>query len=188
MSSIRGVALCSLLVVATSGCGKSEPAQRSSAVAESAQAATKGEPSPTQPQPAPSAAPPPSAAPAPAQKVELEIGAVANTMLYDKKTLTVPAGAEVHLVLKDAKPGTLMHNWVLVKPGTEATVAAAGLPAGTAGNYVIPGPDVIAFAPLAQPGKTSEVTFQAPPAGSYPYICTFPGHYLLMKGTFIVTP
>ena len=134
--------------------------------------------------PAAEAAP---AVPEPPVKVELEIGAVANTMTFDKTSLTVPAGAEVHLLLKDAKPGVLMHNWVLVKPGTEAAVAAAGLPAGPAGNYVTAGPDVLAFTALAKPGGSSEVTFQAPPPGSYPYICSFPGHYLLMKGTLVVS-
>jgi azurin len=108
-------------------------------------------------------------------------------MKFDKTSLTAPAGSEVHLVVKNAKPGNLAHNWVLVNVGKEAAVAAAGLSAGPAGSYVTPGPDVLAFTPLAQPGKTSEVTFQAPPAGNYPYICSFPGHYLMMKGTLVVT-
>jgi azurin len=138
--------------------------------------------------PAPTPVPVATLEPKPAPKVELEIGAVASTMTFSKASLTVPAGSEVHLVLTDTKPGTLMHNWVLVKPGTEAAVAAAGLSAGPAGNFITPGPDVLAFTPLAKPGGTSEVTFQAPPPGSYPYICSFPGHYLLMKGTLVVIP
>lgn len=181
MYPIRTILLCSLLAV-VAGCGQtkadgksseSEPAKATAPLTTGAAAVPKTEP---------------AAVPKPVEKVELEVGAVASTMTFDKTSLTVPAGAEVHLVLKDAKPGTLMHNWVLVKPGTEAAVAAAGLPAGPAGNYITPGPDVLAFTPLAQPGATSEVTFQAPPVGSYPYICSFPGHYLMMKGTLTVTP
>jgi azurin len=186
MYNIHRILLCSLLV-ALPGCGKGKVRETSSGLVATAAAAAltdKSQPAPPKAEPEPVA----PAVPAPAQKVELEIGAVASTMTFDKTSLTVPAGAEVHLVLKDSKPGTLMHNWVLVKPGAEAAVAAAGLPAGPTGNYVTPGADVFAFAPLAQPGKTSEVTFQAPPAGSYPYICTFPGHYLMMKGTLVVTP
>jgi len=41
---------------------------------------------------------------------------------------------------------------------------------------------------LAKPGGNAEVTFQAPAAGKYPYICSFPGHYMVMKGTLTVTP
>ncbi len=168
------------LVASATACGKGSSDR---------QPAGAGEPTPMKPAVSVAAAPPPPPAPPkPPEKVDLEIGAVASTMTFDKTSLTVPAGAEVHLVLKDAKPGTLLHNWVLVQPGSEAKVAAAGLPAGAAGNYVTPGPDVLAFTPLAKPGGTSEVTFQAPAAGSYPYICSFPGHYLLMKGTLVVTP
>lgn len=186
MYNVHRILLCSLLV-AVPACGNARAGEKSSGSGKAAAAAAlagKSDLAPPKAEPAPVA----PAVPAPPQKVELEIGAVASTMTFDKTSLTVPAGAEVHLVLKDSKPGSLMHNWVLVKPGTEAAVAAAGLPAGPTGNYVTPGADVLAFAPLAQPGKTSEVTFQAPPPGSYPYICSFPGHYLMMKGTLVVTP
>lgn len=178
MSRIRSRTLVlGSLLVAVAACGKGNSGDRVGPAQASAPLANSATP-PTAP-----AAPLP---PPKLEKVELVIGAIASTMTFDKTTLTVPAGAEVHLVLSDAKPGTLMHNWVLVKPGTEAAVAAAGLPAGPAGNYVTAGPDVLAFTPLAKPGGTSEVTFQAPPPGSYPYICSFPGHYLIMKGTLVV--
>ena len=186
MYTIPRILLCSLLL-AVPGCSNGKSGDKSPGIVKTAAAGTLSQNAKPE---APKAEPMPvvPAVPAPARKVELEIGAVASTMTFDKKELTVPAGSEVHLVLKDSKPGTLMHNWVLVKPGTEAAVAAAGLPAGPAGNYVTPSADVLAFTPLAQPGKTSEVTFQAPPPGSYPYICSFPGHYLMMKGTLVVTP
>jgi azurin len=47
---------------------------------------------------------------------------------------------------------------------------------------------LVAYTPLAGNGETVEVVFNAPSkAGSYNYICTFPGHYALgMKGTLIV--
>ncbi len=32
------------------------------------------------------------------------------------------------------------------------------------------------------PGTSVDFSFTAPPAGDYPYICTFPGHYIMMKG------
>jgi azurin len=130
----------------------------------------------------------PSAAP-PAPKIEIAIASVANTMMFDKTKLTVPAGAEVHLTFKNnATQDVLPHNWVLVKPKTEAAVAAEGLANAVDAGYVVPGPNVLAYTPLAPPGKTTEVTFTAPEAGTYPFICTFPGHYIMMKGVLTVTP
>ncbi len=135
--------------------------------------------------------PPPSASAAPeAAPIEVEIASVADTMAFDKTTLTFPANARVHLVFKNnAKSDVLAHNWVLVNEKTEAKVAAAGLAAGVAAGYLpASDDDVLASTPLAQPGKTSEVTFRAPKKpGTYPYICTFPGHYLMMKGVLTVT-
>lgn len=136
------------------------------------------------------AAPPPSAKPE-APPVEIAIASVGDTMAYDKTALSVPAGASVHLVFKNnAKGDVLAHNWVLVNKGTEAKVAVDGLAAGVAAGYLPSNnDDVLASVPLAQPGKTTDATFKAPKTpGAYPYICTFPGHYLMMKGVLTVTP
>ena len=138
-------------------------------------------------------APPPSASAPPAPPVphvEIQMASVANTMAFDKTKLSVPTGAEVHLTMKNnATMATLPHNWVLVKPGTEASVAAAGLKLGDPAGYVdVRDKDMLVHTPLAKPGETAEVTFTAPDVGNYPYICTFPGHYMMMKGVLTVTP
>jgi azurin len=139
------------------------------------------------PTPAASTSAGPSTATAP--KVEIQLASVGNEMKYDKTALTVPTGAEVHLVLKNnGTMDTMSHNWALVKPGTEPQVALDGLNKAPDAGYVVPGPDIYAYTPLAPPGKTVEVTFTAPAPGKYPYICTFPGHYVLMKGVLTVTP
>jgi len=121
---------------------------------------------------------------------ELNIASVGDTMAYDQTALTVKSGQKVHLVLTNrATSPAMKHNWVLVQPGKEADVATAGMTAGESAGYVPAGnANVIANTPLSQPGGQVEVTFTAPPAGSYPYICTFPGHYTTMHGTLTVTP
>jgi plastocyanin len=50
--------------------------------------------------------------------------------------------------------------------------------------------EVLASTGLASAGQTVTATFKAPAkAGSYPYLCSFPGHYYVgMKGTLIVKP
>lgn len=139
----------------------------------------------------PSATAPPTPATASAaaegKTVELKVTAQATTMAFEPTTLSVPEGSTVHLTLENKKPGALSHNWALVTPGTEAKVAADGLAKGEAANYIAPGPDLLANTALVKPGATGEVTFKAPPPGKYPYICTFPGHYMMMKGVLTVT-
>jgi azurin len=179
------VGIATTLAVAT-GCSKKDDSQAGTAAAATTPpAATTAAVAATV-----SAAPAPSASAKPAQTVEIQIASLANTMTFDKKTLSVPAGSTVHLTMKNnATMATLPHNWVLVKPGTEASVAAAGLKLGEAAGYFdVRDKDAIAHTDLAKPGATSDVTFDAPAPGDYPYICTFPGHYMMMKGVLTVTP
>jgi azurin len=62
-------------------------------------------------------------------------------------------------------------------------------PTAMARHYIPDTADVLASTPLVNPSETSEITFTAPTTpGSYPYVCTFPGHWRLMQGVLIVTP
>jgi azurin len=128
-----------------------------------------------------------SALAAPA-KVKLAIASVGDTMAFDKTTLEVPAGATVTLTLKNnGKSEAMVHNWVLVKAGTEADVGNNGAAAGEAKGFIPDSPNVLAHTKLAKPGKSVTVTFTAPAtAGDYPYICSYPGHYVFMKGVLKV--
>ena len=139
---------------------------------------------------APPTSAPSSSAPAAAGEVlEVHLTSVGNTMAFDITQITAKTGQKVHLTLKNGGTLKLMpHNWVLVKPGTEASVAAQGMKEAPDAGYVVPGPDVLAFTPLAGPGETVEVTFTAPAPGTYPFVCTVIGHYVLMKGKMTVTP
>ena len=169
--------------LASAGCGKCN--ETSSGAPPPSATATAVVPATAPPTPSVTA----SAAPQAAKKVELEIASVGDTMFFDKKTLTVPTGAEVHLTLKNnGKLAVMQHNWVLVKKGTEAKVALGGMEKAQDAGYVVPSDDVLAYTPLAPPQQTVEVTFTAPAPGDYPYICTFPGHYVMMKGVLTVTP
>ena len=51
------------------------------------------------------------------------------------------------------------------------------------------GPDMLAHTDMIAPGKRTEISFSAPSKpGSHPYICTFQGHYMVIKGVLEVTP
>jgi azurin len=79
------------------------------------------------------------------------------------------------------------HNWTLVKTADVNAVANDGLSAGLPNNYIKPGDTrVIAHTKIVGGGQSDTVTFPTSKlkAGeSYTYICTFPGHSALMKGT-----
>ena len=79
------------------------------------------------------------------------------------------------------------HNLVIVLSATRDAVAAAGITAGPANDWVTPGDNrVIANTGLVGPGETGEVRFPAPQPGIYQFVCTFPGHNSTMFGDFIV--
>jgi azurin len=127
----------------------------------------------------------PTQAAQPGGPVTLDIGSKGEELMYDKDKLQAPAGSKITVNFKNNST-SLSHNWVLVKPGTQDSVSAAGITAGEAKGYIPDDPNIIAHTSLTKPGETSSVTFDAPPAGDYPYICTFPGHSVLMKGTLTI--
>ena len=126
-----------------------------------------------------------------ADPCQLEISAN-DQMQYDKQTLTVPASCkEVTLTLHHTGklPREAMgHNWVLVNAADFNAVANAGLGAGLANDYVAPGDKrILAHTKVVGGGQTTSITFPTSilkPGGDYRYLCTFPGHNALMRGTF----
>ncbi len=114
-------------------------------------------------------------------------GSSMSDMHYDQKTLTVKSGTTVKLkfinMMQDA---AMPHNWVLVYHGTMETVAKAGVDVGKEGSYVPASVDVLIATKLLGPKEETEITFAAPPAGKYQFVCTYPGHWSIMNGEFIV--
>ncbi|HYF34355.1 MAG TPA: plastocyanin/azurin family copper-binding protein [Prosthecobacter sp.] len=119
-----------------------------------------------------------------------------NPLGYDKTDLTVKAGQKVKLTLNNT--GSIApqpHNFLLVKPGKDMAVGAQANammtdPQGMAKSYIPEASkeDILAHTKLVQPNQSETIEFTAPAeAGDYPYMCTFPGHWLLMKGVMHVT-
>lgn len=115
------------------------------------------------------------------------VGEEMTTMTYEPNRIQVPPGAKVTLILMNkAKSEAMIHNAVIIQPGSQQEVIEAGLEAGPDNEYIAESSKIIAYTPLAQPGETVEVTFTAPEKeGTYQYICTYPGHSS-MKGIMIV--
>ena len=65
--------------------------------------------------------------------------------------------------------------------------AMASDPGAMAKHYVPASPKVLHATPLVEPTRRAELTFTAPARpGRYPYLCTFPGHWRIMRGVLIV--
>lgn len=113
-----------------------------------------------------------------------------DTMQYDNKVFEVPVGVEITLVFtnKGALPKAAMgHNVVILKPGSDVMAFGAGSVVA-AGTEYIPqdGPladQILAHTKLLGPGESDTITFTLEAAGAYPFICSFPGHFALMRGT-----
>lgn len=114
-----------------------------------------------------------------------------DQMKFSVATIEAKAGEELKVVLKNV--GTLPkeamgHNWVLLKAGTDPMAFSATSATAKDTDYIGASvkAQVIAFIKVLGPKQTAEVTFKAPAAGEYPFICSFPGHAALMKGTLKV--
>ncbi len=111
-----------------------------------------------------------------------------NKLAFVQTEFTVTAGASVRLVFENkATAQGLSHNVVIMtKPEDIDRVGLAAIQAA-ASDYVPEDDAILFYTPLARPGETVEVTFTAPEKpGAYPYACTFPGHYVLMRGVMQV--
>lgn len=117
--------------------------------------------------------------------VELKLGSDGDNLYFDHKDLQAKAGQTIKVVYKNnsSAASNMVHNWVLVKPGTEQQVANDSMSAGDAKNWVAEGANVLAHTKVAKSGEIVSIIFTAPAAGDYPYLCTFPGHATTMKGT-----
>lgn len=123
----------------------------------------------------------------------LTIG-VGDGIMYSTNSMSVPASCEtvtVTLTHTGTLPAAAMgHNWVLVPADAADAVASAGMSAGLDGNYLPADDDrIVAATKIIGGGESVSVTFslaELADGTDYVYVCTFPGHWSVMKGTFTV--
>lgn len=122
----------------------------------------------------------------------IHIASVAERMIFDVKSFTVKPGQPVKLVFSN--PDMMQHNLVIVKPGALEEVGVAGNemakdPEGIKKDFVPKSDKVLHATKLIDPKATAILRFRAPTQpGSYPYVCTFPGHWVIMNGVMEVKP
>lgn len=114
-----------------------------------------------------------------------------DAMLYSMKRLDVYEGQKVKLTFSNqgTQPKeTMGHNWTLLKEGVNLEEFAVAAIAAKETDYqpVDRSSDVVAYTPMLGPGEEYVLEFDAPSAGIYKFLCTFPGHYGAMQGVFVV--
>jgi putative membrane-bound dehydrogenase-like protein len=120
----------------------------------------------------------------------IHLKSVEEQMRYDQAFFAVEAGRQVQIVFdnEDIMP----HNLVITKPGSLRSVAEAGAAAGQDGGYqkkpyVPKSPDVLFATGMVPAFANEKLTFAAPKEpGEYPYVCTYPQHWLRMYGVMVV--
>ena len=90
-------------------------------------------------------------------------------------------------------PDATPHNFVLVKPNSveEVGLAANNMAkdpiAAKSGQFIPKSNKIIVHTKMLKQGEREILRFNAPKkAGNYPFLCSFPGHWTIMKGNLIV--
>jgi len=123
------------------------------------------------------------------KKVQIQAN---DQMKFDVAFIQAAPGQKITVTLTNV--GTLpkvamAHNFVLLKAGTDVSAFAAAAMTHPENGYLPPemADKVIATTKMLGPGESDTVSFTAPAAGTYDYICSFPGHALAgMRGTLTV--
>jgi azurin len=140
--------------------------------------------------PANASAAPAAAAPAASAAVEITAN---DAMKFSVTRFEVTAGQDVKVIFTNlgTMPKQAMgHNFIVLKKDTDLKAFTDAAVMAAATDYI---PDakkdqIIAHTKLLGPKQSDEITFKAPTdKGEYPFICSFPAHYLSgMKGVMVV--
>ena len=124
--------------------------------------------------------------------LEKEIKIILNSddlMRFDKNMLLVQSGQKITLTLNHTgKMDKLImgHNFVLLKKDVDVMAFAEKAVLAKKNEYIPEGDEVIVYTKLLGGGESDTITFDAPEKGYYTFLCTFPGHWGLMKGKLVV--
>ena len=116
---------------------------------------------------------------------------VTDSMKYNEQLFEVKAGQKVKLTLKHLgklPKNAMGHNVVILKKGVNVKDFATAAQSAAATDFLPQDKlgSVIAYTKLIGGGESTTVEFTAPEPGTYTYICTYPGHWSVMKGEMVV--
>jgi len=120
----------------------------------------------------------------------ITVSTIPERMLFTNREFRVRAKSAVKLVFDN--PDVTAHNLVIVQPGAADEIGLAGNEMakdaeGLKKGVVPDSPKILHATKLLNQGESQTLRFIAPDSpGKYPFICTFPGHWLVMKGEMVV--
>ena len=120
------------------------------------------------------------------------VRSVLEGMRYDTPRLVVPVDRPFEIIFEN--PDIMPHNLVVVQPGAREKVGTAAMTLAPdfldrSGRAWVPeSADIVAATKLVEAGSSESLRIRAIPAeGVYEFICTFPGHWVMMYGQLVVT-
>jgi putative heme-binding domain-containing protein len=122
-----------------------------------------------------------------ARSIRIEAG---PNLSFSPRMAQVRPGEPLSITFRN--PDAVPHNWVLVKSGTLERVGdlankLVADPDAVWRQYVPKTDDVLAYTDIVAPKQEFTVFLHAPQhPGNYPFLCTFPGHWMVMNGQLIV--
>lgn len=128
---------------------------------------------------------------APTAEATIKIKTLAAQMKYDLADFTVRPGQKLKIVFENGDD--LPHNLVFCNPGTDTAAMAFKQmekpEEALKRNWLPDDKRIWLHSKLLNPHEKEELAITAPAkAGDYPYVCTFPGHALTMRGIMKVLP
>jgi uncharacterized cupredoxin-like copper-binding protein len=124
-----------------------------------------------------------------AREIVLEAG---KNLSFSPRDLSAQPGEPLKLVFRN--PDVVPHNFVLIRPGQLEAVGQLAnrfiaSPEAVVRHYVPVSDDVLAYTDVVPPGKEFAIFLRAPESpGKYPFLCSFPGHWMAMNGVLSVSP
>ena len=117
----------------------------------------------------------------------ITVGTLGDELAYDVVEIRARAGSEITVDFVNSSGG-MPHNIVFVM--SDSDINPVGLAALEASKTdYIPQEEldrIFGYTAMAGPGETVSVKIAVPEqSGSYPYICTYPGHFTVMQGRLI---
>ncbi len=121
----------------------------------------------------------------------IKIKTLTAQMKYDTDGFTVRPGEAIKLTLENGDD--LPHNIVFCQPGTDTMTMALkqmeNPEAALKRDWVPEDKAIWLHSKMLNPHQEQTLAFNAPEKpGDYPFVCTFPGHALTMKGVMKVLP
>ena len=111
-------------------------------------------------------------------------------MKFNTSKITVKSGKLVRLTLKHIGKLDVQlmgHNFVLLKDNVDIIEFANKAAMASKNQYIpVESDEVIVYTDMIGGGQETTIEFLPPDVGVYNFICSFPGHYAMMKGKFIV--